>query len=75
MQQASRNLYLNHAVSHFTMTRSLLAGATLAWAVKKENYSHIPLIILFPSMYTGYHVYQNKEELIAYIKSQLPSNK
>lgn len=71
MQQASRNLYLNHAVSHFTMTRSLLAGAALAWSVKNENYSHIPLILFAPSMYTGYHVYQNKEELIAFVKSQL----
>jgi hypothetical protein len=67
----NRTLSLNHAISHFTMTRSLLAGAALAWAIKKENYIHIPLIFLAPSMYTGYHVYQNKEELIAYVKSQL----
>jgi uncharacterized membrane protein len=62
---------MNHAISHFTMTRSLIAGAALAWSVKNENYSHIPLIFLFPSAYAGYHGYQNKEAIITYVKSIL----
>jgi hypothetical protein len=53
------------------MTRNILAGAGMAWAVQKEYYSHIPLAFLAPSIYAGYHGYQNKEAVIAYVKSIL----
>jgi len=75
MQNLNRTLNMNHFVSHFTMTRNILAGAGMAWAVKKENYSHIPLIFLFPSMYVGYHAFNNKEELIKYVKGELYTTK
>ena len=71
MQNLNRTFNMNHFVSHFTMARNILAGAGMAWAVQKEYYSHIPLAFFAPSVYAGYHVFNNKEELIAYVKSQL----
>ena len=49
-------------------TRNILMGAALCYSVKKENWTHIPLIIIFPSVYTGYHLYDNKEIVIKWIK-------
>lgn len=71
MQNLNRTFNMNHFVSHFTMTRNILAGAGMAWAVQKEYYSHIPLAFLTPSIYAGYHGYQNKEAIIAYVKTHL----
>jgi hypothetical protein len=51
--------YITHHI--FGSTRSILMGSSLAYAVQKENYLHFPLIILFPLVYTGYHMYNNKE--------------
>lgn len=48
----------------FGPTRNILLGASLAYAVeKKENYLHFPIILLFPSIYAGYNIYNNKENI------------
>jgi hypothetical protein len=52
----------------FGPTRNLLLGAGLCYAVKKEQYTHLPLILLFPSIYAGYHLYENKEQVIRFIR-------
>ena len=58
-----------HIVNYmFGPTRNILLGAGLCYAVKHEYYSHIPLIVLFPSTYAGYHMYENKERLIKLAK-------
>ncbi len=49
-------------------TRNLLLGAGLCYAVKKEQYFHVPVIIIFPSIYAGYHLYENKELVVRWIK-------
>jgi len=49
-------------------TRNLLLGAGLCYAWNKEQYVHVPAIIIFPSIYAGYHLYQNKDTVIRYIK-------
>lgn len=49
-------------------TRNLLLGASLCYAWKKEQYAHVPLIILFPSVYAGYHLYENKEQIIRFVR-------
>jgi hypothetical protein len=54
-------------------TRSILMGAALCYSIKKENWTHIPLIIIFPSVYTGYHLYDNKEIVIKWIKEMRKS--
>jgi hypothetical protein len=45
----------------FGPTRNILLGMSLAYAYEKEKYLHFPIILLFPSIYAGYHIYKNKE--------------
>jgi hypothetical protein len=60
---------VRHIVNHMVgPTRNILLGAGLCYAVKQEYYSHIPLIAIFPSVYAGYHMYENKEQLIKIVK-------
>lgn len=60
----------NQVITHYVhgFTRNLICGAGLAYSMKNENYVHIPLVILFPSIYAGYHLYNNKEQVIPYLK-------
>jgi hypothetical protein len=59
---------VTHRVLLFTPFRSILLGAGLAYCIQQENYYHIPLVILFPSVYTGYHAYKNRTELQTFMK-------
>jgi hypothetical protein len=45
----------------FGTTRNILLGAGISYAFSKHKYTHIPIIFLFPSIYAGYHIYENKE--------------
>jgi hypothetical protein len=58
-------------ISHYIFgpTRNILLGAGLCYAVEKKEYLHIPIIIFVPSIYTGYHLYDNKEKLIRWYKN------
>ena len=47
--------------------RNVLLGMGLSYAVEREEYTHIPLIILFPSIYSGYHAYRNKDAFIDWL--------
>jgi predicted transcriptional regulator with HTH domain len=38
---------------------SLLMGAGLCYSIENQTYSHIPIVILFPSVYAGYNIYKN----------------
>jgi hypothetical protein len=62
----------NQVITHYVhgFTRNLVCGAGLAYTVHNENYSHIPLIILFPSIYAGYNLYDNKDKVIHYLKTE-----
>jgi hypothetical protein len=53
--------------------RNILLGTGLCYSVKNEYYSHIPLIVLFPSIYVGYHLYENKDQLIKLAKEMKKS--
>ena len=55
----------------FGHVRSLLIGAGLAYAVEKESFTHVPIVILFPTVYTGYHAYTNKESISQWIRKHL----
>lgn len=44
--------------------RNVLLGAGLSYALEREEHTHIPLIIIFPSIYAGYHAYRNKDAFI-----------
>jgi hypothetical protein len=57
-----------HTTVHMTGTmRNLLLGAGLHYAVQRDEYTHIPLILIFPSIYAGYHLHKNKDVLVDWI--------
>ena len=59
---------VKHTVTYLVGTpRNLLLGAGLSYTVEREEYSHIPLIFFFPSIYAGYHAYRNKDALLDWI--------
>jgi hypothetical protein len=59
---------VKHTTVHFTGTlRNLLLGACLHYAIQREEYTHIPLIIIFPSIYAGYHSHRNKDLLLDWV--------
>lgn len=49
-------------------TRNLLAGAGLCYSIENEKYIHIPLTIFFPSIYAGYNLFKNKDDVIKVVK-------
>jgi hypothetical protein len=58
--------FVTHYV--FGAPRNIMVGAGLAYAVQNELYLHLPLIFLTPSIYVGYHLYNNKERVIQWIR-------
>lgn len=48
--------------------RNILAGAGLCYAVQNKRYTEIPFTLVVPSVYAGYHVYKNKEDVVRWIK-------
>jgi hypothetical protein len=67
------NVDTGKVINHyfFGTTRNILLGLSLGYAVQNEKYYHIPIIFFVPSIYTGYQVFQKKDNLISYIKKQL----
>ena len=51
--------------------RNILMGASICYAVEGEKYTHLPVIVIFPSIYAGYQAYSNREELVNSFKSNL----
>ena len=47
---------------------SFLLGSGLYYVIQNEKYWHIPLVLICPTAYTGYHVYKNKESITQYIR-------
>jgi len=54
---------------HFGTVRNLFLGASLCFAVQKERYTHLPVIVLFPSIYAGYNLFENKDDVVKWIKT------
>ena len=59
----------NIAIQHFvyTSSRSLMAGASICYAIENQRYLEVPLAFIFPSIYTGYHVYKNKDKIVNWL--------
>ena len=47
---------------------SFLLGSGLSYVIQTEKYWHIPLVLICPTAYTGYHVYKNKDSITQYIR-------
>jgi len=65
-----------NAVNHFVFSsfRNILLGAGLCYAIENTNYHHIPVIVLFPSMYAGYQTYSNRDNNISYLDKAVYKN-
>lgn len=59
---------LNHTITYLAGTsRNILLGMGLSHALEREEYTHIPLILIVPSIYAGYHAHRNKDLLMEWI--------
>jgi hypothetical protein len=63
------NIDTSKVLSHqlFTPSRSFLLGGGLYYSLSIEKYWHIPLVILFPSAYAGYHTFKNRDAVKKFI--------
>jgi hypothetical protein len=62
------NESVKHTATYFFGTaRSVLLGIGLSHAIEYENYEHIPLILIVPSVYAGYHAHRNKDSILDWI--------
>jgi hypothetical protein len=64
--QLPQQVIVNHV---FGTTRNLVLGACLCYAVKKEEYLHIPVIVVFPSIYAGFQLFSQKDIVRKWIRS------
>jgi len=55
--------------------RNLFLGAGICYAIERKEYEHIPLIYLFPSIYSGYHLFKRREEVKTWLKDFCPRAK
>lgn len=68
MQRVSEPI--KHLVNYnIGVVRNVLLGAGLCYAIEKENYWHLPLIFVFPSIYSGYQMFQNRGIVKQWIKA------
>ena len=69
MQRASEPI--KHLVNYNVgVVRNVLLGAGLCFAIEKENYWHLPVIFVFPSIYSGYQIFQNKDAIVKWAQSK-----
>jgi hypothetical protein len=54
---------------HLGSFRNLLLGAGLCFAVQNERYIHLPVIVLVPSIYAGYNLFENKDNVVKWLKT------
>jgi len=47
--------------------RNILLGAGLSYSIQNEKYLHIPVVLLAPSIYTGYQMYKNKDKIAKWL--------
>jgi hypothetical protein len=64
-------------LTHYVMgfPRSLVLGMGLSYAIETKKYLHIPLTILFPSVYAGYQAYKNRNDIMQWLINSNDLNK
>ena len=64
---------VSNAITHYVVgsARNIFLGANLCHAMENENYTHIPIILVLPSIYTGYNTYKNKDTIINYLNQNI----
>ena len=53
----------NNIVRIISPIHGLILGSSLCFAIDRKKYSHIPIILIAPSIYCGYQLYNNKKIL------------
>jgi hypothetical protein len=62
---------LNHTV--FTASRNIMMGASLYYMVENETWWHAPIIVLFPSVYTGYQSFKHRDAIRSWMSKGAPT--
>jgi hypothetical protein len=44
---------------------SFFFGGSLCFVLEEKKYSHIPIVIFFPVVYSGYNIYKNRHIFIS----------
>jgi hypothetical protein len=58
-------------VQHVVGTpRNVLLGGSLAYALERKEHMHIPLILFFPSVYAGYHLYTHRNAVAEWLREK-----
>ena len=54
-------------ITRRTFVSNLFLGAGLYYAIENEKYWQIPLPLIHPSMYVGYHTYKNRVDVAKFL--------
>ena len=68
MNQVIANVIHN---ARITTARNLLMGAGLGYCVSEEKWLHLPVVVLVPSVYAGYQLYQNRRVVASFLQRHL----
>ena len=49
-------------------TRNFLMGGSLCYAIQNEKYWEIPVLFFFPSIYSGFYAFKNRDSIIKDLK-------
>ena len=71
MQVAKYAPEITNVINNYSMgvTRNLLLGAGLGFAIQTEKYWHLPVVFIFPLPYVGYQGYKHKNEIVNWVRS------
>ena len=58
-------------VAHITPLRNILLGAGLCFAIQNEKYWHIPVTVIFPSVYAGYQTFKHTDSIVRCINDAI----
>jgi hypothetical protein len=65
------NISIKNRVITLSNFSNIIVGAGLCYAIENEEYYNIPIIVFFPSIFTGYNMYKNRREIENSLKSRL----
>ena len=46
-------------------------GGGLAYSIQQKTYDHIPLVVIFPSVYAGYQAFANRDSIAEWMRKKL----
>ncbi len=68
MSGVSNQLVKYTTLIRYNTLRNVLLGVGLGYAIQNKHYLHVPVIFIIPSIYIGYQGYQNRDNIMNYIK-------